>query len=72
VSNQLVPYLLLTFVLLAAMSIAYLIPGARPRAVAWVVGILIVVVIGWVTERRLDRGEPLPPPPGMVVVVTPR
>jgi len=36
---------------------------------AWAVGILLIVVlIGWITEKRLDRGDPLPSPSGMVTV----
>ena len=39
------------------------------RVAVWAFGILLVVLIGWVAEIRLDRGEALPePPPGMVIV----
>jgi hypothetical protein len=35
----------------------------RRRAAVSAVGIVIVALAGWVTETRLDRGDPLPPPP---------
>ncbi len=34
----------------------------------WALCIFVVVLIGWVMETRLERGDPLPPPPGMVTV----